>query len=76
MTKLFYTEQEIDKVREHVIGYLKRNKISPTSLAALIGVEPQTLSAFLKKTKKPQTMKIYTIQQWLEEYDHVDFRIK
>ena len=76
MTKLFFTEEQINSVRDQLIEYLMRNRISPSSLAVLIGIEPQTLTAFLKKTKKPQVMKIFAMKKWLEEYDLVDFRRK
>lgn len=70
-----YTEDRKEEIRLQVIDYLRRNKISPSSLAVIIKMRPQTLKSFLDSSKSTQFVTLTTIEQWLEEYDHVDFRI-
>lgn len=71
-----HTEEKIERLRKQVIDYLSRNKISPSSLAVIMGMRPTTLRSFLDLSRKPQFVTLDSIERWLEEYDHVDFRVK
>lgn len=71
-----YSDTEREQIRLQVIEYLERTKLSDVSLAALMKIQPSTLKNFLTLQVKPHPKTLKAIEKWLEEYDHVDFRVK
>lgn len=71
-----YTDTEREQIRLQVIEYLERTQLNDVSLAILMKIQPPTLKNFLTLQVKPHPKTLKTIERWLDEYDHVDFRFK